>query len=67
VIVRWWYEAGGEELTFGSDAHRAGVVARDFASAAAMAEAAGFRPGRYPHDVWRRGQAPVAFGATTRD
>jgi histidinol-phosphatase (PHP family) len=67
VIVRWWYEAGGEELTFGSDAHRPGVVARDFASAAAIAEAAGFRPGRYPHDVWRRGHAPVALAARTRD
>jgi histidinol-phosphatase (PHP family) len=54
VIVRWWYEAGGEALTFGSDAHRPGVVARDFAHAAAMAEAAGFRSGRYPHDTWRR-------------
>lgn len=57
VIVRWWFEAGGEELTFGSDAHRPGVVAREFARAAAMAEAAGFRPGRHPHDIWRRGQA----------
>jgi histidinol-phosphatase (PHP family) len=55
MIVRWWYEAGGEALTFGSDAHRPGVIARDFAHAASMAEAAGFRPGRYPHDTWRRG------------
>lgn len=54
VIVRWWYEAGGEALTFGSDAHRPAAVARDFARAAAMAEAGGFRPGRHPHDVWRR-------------
>ena len=53
-IVRWWYEAGGEALAFGSDAHRPASVARDFASAAAMAEAAGFRPGHYPHDFWRR-------------
>ena len=53
-IVRWWYEAGGEALTFGSDAHQPARVAREFASAAAMAEAADFRPGRYPHDTWRR-------------
>ena len=53
-IVRWWYEAGGEALTFGSDAHQPARVAREFASAAAVAEAAGFRPGRYPHDMWRR-------------
>jgi histidinol-phosphatase (PHP family) len=58
VIVRWWYEAGGEALTFGSDAHHPGAVARAFADAAAMAEAAGFRPGRHPHDFWRRGTAP---------
>jgi histidinol-phosphatase (PHP family) len=67
VIVRWWYEAGGQELTFGSDAHRPAVVAREFAGAAAMAEAAGFRSGRYPHDVWRRGQARVGFSAATGD
>ena len=53
-IVRWWYEAGGEALTFGSDAHQPARVAREFASAAAVAESAGFRPGRYPHDMWRR-------------
>jgi histidinol-phosphatase (PHP family) len=56
-IVRWWYEAGGEALTFGSDAHQPARVAREFASAAAVAEAAGFRPGRYPHDMWRRNAA----------
>lgn len=55
AIVRWWHEAGGEALTFGSDAHEPSEVASGFASAAAMAEAAGFRPGRYPHDFWRRG------------
>ena len=53
-IVQWWYEAGGEALAFGSDAHRPASVARDFANAAAMAEAAGFRSGHYPHDFWRR-------------
>jgi len=55
VIARWWHEAGGEALTFGSDAHRPAAVARGLAEAAAMAEAAGFRAGRYPHDFWRRG------------
>jgi histidinol-phosphatase (PHP family) len=54
VIVRWWYEAGGDALAFGSDAHRPAVVARRFADAASAAEAAGFHPGRYPHDFWRR-------------
>jgi histidinol-phosphatase (PHP family) len=55
VIMRWWYEAGGEALVFGSDAHDPSAVARRFAELAAAAEAAGFHPGRYPHDFWRRG------------
>lgn len=54
VIVRWWYEAGGAALTFGSDAHQPDTVARDFAGAAAMAEAVGFHPARDPHQPWRR-------------
>jgi histidinol-phosphatase (PHP family) len=53
-IVRWWYEAGGDALVFGSDAHEPSVVANDFAAAADLAQAAGFYPGRYPHDFWRR-------------
>jgi len=54
VIVRWWYEAGGDAVVFGSDAHRPAAVARRFADLAAVAEAAGFHPGRHPHDFWRR-------------
>ena len=54
VIVRWWHEAGGGALTFGSDAHEPSAVAHGLRDAAAMAEASGFRPGRHPHDVWRR-------------
>jgi histidinol-phosphatase (PHP family) len=54
VIVRWWYLAGGQAVAFGSDAHQPSDVARRFADLAAVAEAAGFRPGRYPHDFWRR-------------
>ena len=54
VIVRWWYEAGGGALTFGSDAHQPDAVGRDFAEAAAMAEAVGFHPDRDPHQPWRR-------------
>jgi len=55
AIVRWWYEAGGAALVFGSDAHEPSAVARRFADQAAVAEAAGFRPGQHPHDFWRRG------------
>jgi histidinol-phosphatase (PHP family) len=54
VIMRWWYEAGGEALVFGSDAHDPSDVAERFADLAAAAEAAGFHPGRHPHDFWRR-------------
>jgi histidinol-phosphatase (PHP family) len=54
VIVRWWYEAGGEALAFGSDAHEPSAVARRFAILAGGAEAAGFHPGRHPHDFWHR-------------
>ena len=43
-----------EALVFGSDAHEPSSVARRFAELAATAEAAGFHPGRYPHDFWRR-------------
>jgi histidinol phosphatase-like PHP family hydrolase len=53
-IVRWWHEAGGEAVSFGSDAHQPPVVARGFQEAAAIVEAQGFGPGRDPHDFWRR-------------
>jgi len=53
-IVRWWYESGGEAVSFGSDAHEPAAVADGLTAAAAMAEAAGFHPGRYPHDFWLR-------------
>jgi histidinol-phosphatase (PHP family) len=53
-VVTWWHEAGGEALVFGSDAHEPALVASGFAAAAAMAAAAGFRPGRDPHDFWLR-------------
>lgn len=54
MIVGWWHDCGGDAVTFGSDAHYPGGVARDFATAADMATAQGFRPGRDPHDMWRR-------------
>jgi histidinol-phosphatase (PHP family) len=54
MIVGWWYELGGEAVTFGSDAHVPSAVGTGFAEAAAMVEAQGFRPGKAPHDFWRR-------------
>jgi histidinol-phosphatase (PHP family) len=54
LIVGWWHDCGGDAVSFGSDAHDPSVLARGFAAAADMAEAQGFRPGRDPHDLWRR-------------
>jgi histidinol-phosphatase (PHP family) len=51
-LLRWWREEGGAAVTFGSDAHAPGAVARRFREAAAQAEAHGFRAGRHPFDVW---------------
>jgi histidinol-phosphatase (PHP family) len=53
-IVRWWRDVGGEAITFGSDAHSPAELARGFARAVDMVQAHGFRPGRHPHDFWRR-------------
>jgi histidinol-phosphatase (PHP family) len=55
VVLRWWHEAGGEAITFGSDAHRPEQLAAGLSDAADLAEAAGFRPGRDPLDLWGRG------------
>jgi histidinol-phosphatase (PHP family) len=53
-IVGWWREAGGEAVSFGSDAHHPAAVADGFTAAAAMVRAHGFRPDRHPHGFWRR-------------
>jgi histidinol-phosphatase (PHP family) len=53
-LVRWWHEAGGAALSFGSDAHNPYRVGDKFDQAVAVAEAAGFRPGRDRFDFWRR-------------
>lgn len=54
LLLRWWREEGGAAITFGSDAHDPGAVARGFRDAANMAEAHGFRAGDHPGDVWGR-------------
>jgi len=53
-IVRWWYDVGGDAVSFGSDAHDPAALARGFPAAAAMVQACGFRPGRHPYDLWVR-------------
>ncbi|MGH3737341.1 MAG: PHP domain-containing protein [Micromonosporaceae bacterium] len=54
TILRWWYEEGGDAITFGSDAHEPSAIARGFRDAAQLAEAHGYRPGRHPYDLWTR-------------
>jgi histidinol-phosphatase (PHP family) len=53
-VVRWWKEAGGSAVTFGSDAHLPPNLAGRFEEAVAMVESVGFRPGRHPYDQWIR-------------
>ena len=52
--VRWFYEEGGEAVSFGSDAHGGVAVGQRFDVAVDVVEAAGFRPGRDRFDFWRR-------------
>jgi histidinol-phosphatase (PHP family) len=52
--MRWWWEEGGDAVSFGSDAHQPLRVGEDFDVAVDIAQAAGFRPGRDLYDFWRR-------------
>jgi histidinol-phosphatase (PHP family) len=53
-LVRWWWQAGGRAVSFGSDAHVPWRVGESFATAVAVVEAAGFRAGRDALDFWCR-------------
>jgi histidinol-phosphatase (PHP family) len=53
-LMRWWWEEGGEAVSFGSDAHQPERVGDRFAVAVDVVEAAGFRPGVDRFDFWRR-------------
>ena len=52
-LVRWWREAGGRAVSFGSDAHQPWRVGAKFKTAVDVVEAAGFRAGRDRFDFWR--------------
>ncbi len=52
-LVRWWREAGGRAVSFGSDAHQPWRVGDRFKVAVDVVEAAGFRAGRDHFDFWR--------------
>ncbi|MEE1619503.1 PHP domain-containing protein [Brachybacterium sp. J153] len=53
-ITQWWAEEGGRAVSFGSDSHTAPALAANFPEAMLLAEAAGFRPGDDPRELWRR-------------
>jgi histidinol-phosphatase (PHP family) len=53
-VVGWWRDAGGEAVSFGSDAHEPHLVGGGFAEAAALASACGFGPGDDPAAFWTR-------------
>jgi len=54
TVLRWWVEEGGRALSFGSDSHEPGKIARGFKLAAQLAEASGFKPNDDPAAFWRR-------------
>ncbi|MDR0345713.1 MAG: PHP domain-containing protein [Nocardiopsaceae bacterium] len=53
TLLGWWREEGGTAISFGSDAHVSWRVGDKFRDAMAVAEAAGFRPGRDENGFWR--------------
>lgn len=53
-LLGWWRDCGGERVSFGSDAHVPWRVGQHFREAAAVADAAGFRPGADPGDFYHR-------------
>jgi histidinol-phosphatase (PHP family) len=54
LILDWWRQEGGEAVSFGSDAHLPEAVGNGLREAADMAEACGFRPGRFEYELWGR-------------
>jgi histidinol-phosphatase (PHP family) len=54
TLMRWWWQEGGDAVSFGSDAHTPFRVGEHFDVAVDVVEAAGFRPGRDRFDFWRR-------------
>jgi histidinol-phosphatase (PHP family) len=53
-VLRWWWEAGGTAVSFGSDAHEPSKIAAGFELAAKIVEAVGFKPAPEPTAFWRR-------------
>lgn len=53
-LLTWWWAEGGQAVSFGSDAHDPVSVGREFASAAALAQAFGFGPHSDTYGLWLR-------------
>jgi histidinol-phosphatase (PHP family) len=53
-VLSWWYEVGGEAVSFGSDAHDPEKIGAGFELATQIVEAAGFKPAKDPMALWRR-------------
>jgi histidinol-phosphatase (PHP family) len=54
AALKWWREEGGRAISFGSDAHQPGDLAKGFGLAREIAEAAGFRPSGDMNGFWLR-------------
>ena len=64
-LLRWWREAGGRAVSFGSDAHQPWRVGDKFKLAVDVVEAAGFRAGRDRFDFWRLGKRALQPSVTS--
>ena len=53
-LLTWWRAEGGQAVSFGSDAHDPSSIGREFPTAAAMAQAAGFGPHSDRSGFWLR-------------
>jgi histidinol-phosphatase (PHP family) len=53
-VVRWWHDAGGAAVSFGSDAHSPGELARRFREVTDAVAASGFRATDDPTALWGR-------------
>ena len=52
AVLRWWREAGGSAVSFGSDAHAPEEILAGFAALRDVVEAAGFRPAPHESGFW---------------
>lgn len=56
TVLQWWCDAGGSQVSLGSDAHAPEGVAQGFACARRVIEEHGFRPPDRPSGHWTRGR-----------